>query len=199
MKNVFILYCIVTLISCVTHEQHSANQFKTPQDIEFKEFLTHFKCYELPINLNTNKISHLGLKEFDRRNSTFADEYSLAFKQIPSNGNYIATITLKKGENYLPVLTTYELTGEIIDRKVLALRFGTSCFENYCQEYLTINTDFSIRITDSIYTSIYDGANLDSSKTEENITIFKTGRILENGLIELSEISSDSTSNEFMD
>ena len=61
------------------------------------------------------------------------------YGQIPTNGNYIATITIGAADCNLPVLTTYKLNGERIDSKTIAIGgCGQGpCFE--CEELVEID------------------------------------------------------------
>lgn len=194
MKNYIFIIGVILLSGCdLTHksnservQQHSQNiEFKQTKDNDFNTFLLNFKRTKLPLKINPNTLITENLIEFNCKNSTYTDEYSLAYSQIPTKGNFIATITLKKMETYVPVLTTYDLTGQIIDSKLLALDNLEYLSEVDLDEIVSIDKNFNISITDTIYLS--DNADVQGIKLidNENGILQKKGKILDNGIIEL--------------
>lgn len=163
------------------------NKFPAVND-EFKGYLDNFKKIELPIILKSCNISLDGYKKFDGKNfGEYAEEYSLAYGQIPTNGNYIATITLGAADCYLPVLTTYKLNGQVIDRKTIAIGgCGSDCGFS-CEEFMTIRKDFSFYTSDTISTYSCDSLFQEIPGTYEYYVVYMKGKLLKTGKIEMSK------------
>jgi len=175
--------------SQLSDKQEASQEFKKSLDSDFSIYLSNFDHCELPIKINTDKLKPGKLKEFDRKNSNFTDEYSLALAQIPTSGNFIATITLKKLDSYTPVLTTYDLTGQIIDSQLLSLEYVAYQNPNNDREIVSIDNNLSICITDTIYrfeTEDISIKNTNSNSGNEYI-IQRKGQILDNGIIEFTK------------
>jgi hypothetical protein len=115
---------------------NNENAFPALND-EFTVYLDNFKKMELPITIKGCNISSDGFKQFDgSKFKKYADEFALAYGQIPTNGNYVATITLGAADCYLPVLTTYKLNGQVIDQKTIAIGgCGSDCGFS-CEEFM---------------------------------------------------------------
>lgn len=173
----------------LSDSQTTGQKFKKSQDSDFSSYLSNFDCSELPIRINTTNLKPGKLKEFDRKNSNFTDEYSLAFVQIPTSGNFIATITLKKLDSYTPVLTTYDLTGQIIDSKLLSLQHADYLSQNNNREIVSIDANLKICITDTIYQYETEKIQIEGieSDTANEYIIQKKGQILNNGTIEFNK------------
>ncbi|MDD3320905.1 MAG: hypothetical protein PHS59_05625 [Paludibacter sp.] len=195
MKVHIIIIGILLLTSCNLSQKNNAEQankpshilsFKQSEDKNFNSFLLNFKQSKLPIKISPNNLNSKNLIEFNCKNSTFTDEYSLAFTQIPTNGNYIATITLKQLESYVPVLTTYDLTGQIIDSKLLSLVNLEYQYKDNFKEMVSIDTSFNICITDSVFNIENEGSSSIALLNEEDSIVQRKGKILSTGIIELN-------------
>ena len=143
---------------------------------------------ELPVIFKSCDSPITGLYQFDGKSfSKFSQEYSLSLNQVPSNGNYIALITLAATECYLPILTTYDNNGEKIDEKKLSLGYcGSDCGYD-CSEFMIINEDYTIYVSDTISSSECDSLGQIIPNTTENYVIYKEGELLKNGRIEFSK------------
>ncbi|MBL7932545.1 MAG: hypothetical protein JNL60_11620, partial [Bacteroidia bacterium] len=87
MKYLTIILSIF-LFSCQTSEDENAAEFPAVND-EFTLYLKNFEKIELPVIIKGCKISSDDLKKLDGKQfSKYTDEYSLAYGQIPTNGNY---------------------------------------------------------------------------------------------------------------
>ncbi len=173
----------------LSDKEEASKEFKKSLDSDFSIYLSNFDRSELPIKINTYNLKPGKLKEFDRKNSNFTDEYSLALAQIPTSGNYIATITLKKLDSYTPVLTTYDLTGQIIDSKLLSLEYVAYQNPNNDREIVSIDNNLAICITDTIYRFEAENASFKNTdlNSENDYIIQIKGQILDNGIIELTK------------
>ncbi len=193
------LLIVFLLFSCRTETKDNAGETRIddtnqkeimfPQvNEEFDSYLRNFDKTQLPIEIKGCYLSDKDVREFkDNHFKKYVDKYHYGYKQIPANGNYIATITLGAADCYLPVLTTYKLTGEKIDSKSISIGYcGSDCGYS-CEEYMTIKDDYSIYVSDTISSSECDSLGNIILGTTENYVIYKSGQLLENGKIELSE------------
>lgn len=155
---------------------------------EFSAYLENFKKVELPIIIKGCNISSDGFKQFDGNEfKKYANEYSLAYGQIPTNGNYVATITLGAADCYLPVLTSYKLNGQVIDTKTIAIGgCGSDCGFS-CEEFMTLKKDYSFYTSDTVSTYTCDSLGNETPGTYEYYVIYMKGKLLTNGKIEMTD------------
>lgn len=165
---------------------NNESEFPAVND-EFSGYLDNFKKIELPITIKGCNISSDGFKQFDgNKFKKYADEYSLAYGQIPTNGNYVATITLGAADCYLPVLTTYKLNGHVIDQKTIAIGgCGSDCGFS-CEEFMTLKKDFSFYTSDTVSTYTCDSLGNETPGTYEYYVIYMKGKLLTDGKIEMT-------------
>ncbi|MDI9871744.1 hypothetical protein [Flectobacillus roseus] len=141
----------------------------------------------LPIAIKGCGMNFDNFKHFDGKQfSKYTDEYSLAYGHIVTNGNYLATITMTAGDCYVPVLTTYKLTGEKIDQKTISVGGCGSGPGFNCEEFMIIRKDFSIYTSDSISTFEYDSLGNEIEGTRKYYVNYIKGKMLKNGKIEMS-------------
>ena len=155
---------------------------------QFQSFLDKFPKVNLPIKIKGCEADYENLTELSKDNpSPYIQDYSYAVGQIKTNGNYVSVITLGVADCLLPVLTTFKLTGEKIDSKTIAIGYCGEgpCFE--CEEFMSLKEDYTIYTADTMKTSECDDDYNPISGTESIEVIYKQGRLLENGIIELSE------------
>lgn len=191
------LFISLLLFSCQTNtalsrqrqidKSQNENYFLKVND-EFTLYLDNFKKLDLPLVIKGCYISLDGLKQFDGKQfAKYSDEFSFAFGQIPSNGNYVATITLDPADCFLPVLTTYHRTGHKIDQKTIAIGgCGSDCGFS-CEEFMTLRKDFSFYTSDTISTYTCDSLGNEIPGTYEFYVIYQKGEILTDGKIIISK------------
>ncbi|MFZ4413932.1 MAG: hypothetical protein ACOYOV_12685 [Bacteroidales bacterium] len=128
------------------------------------------------------------MKLFDGNNfKKFNEDYSYAYGQFTTNGDFIATITLSAADCYLPVITTYKPNGLIIDKQTIAIGgCGSDCGFN-CEEYMILKRDYSFYTSDTI--SVYDCDSLGNEipGTYEYYVSYKKGKLLTDGKIEMTK------------
>lgn len=155
------------------------------------EFSNYLKCFShatLPIEIKGCSMNVDNLFEFQAKKSRkFNMDYSYAYCQIPTNGNFIATIILGVADCYLPVLTTYTLNGEIIDKKVLSIGYGEIDCGQHTEDYLILGKDYKIYVSDTLSICECDNSNHLLEGTCKKHVIYKKGCLLPNGEIELTE------------
>ncbi|MDX9697646.1 MAG: hypothetical protein RBT49_17775 [Bacteroidales bacterium] len=155
---------------------------------EFSNYLKYFNHAILPIEIKGCSINVDELFEFSSNKSRkFNMDYSYAYCQIPTNGNFIATIVLGVADCYLPVLTTYTLNGEIIDKKVLSIGYGEIDCGQHTEDYMILEKDYKINISDTLNICECDSSYNLIEETCQQYVIYKKGRILSDGKIELTD------------
>jgi hypothetical protein len=191
------LFFSLLLFSCQTNtNKTNQEQTDTSEKVkyfpkvndEFTLYLDNFKKLDLPIVIKGCKISSNGFKQLDGQLfAKYSGEYSLAYGQIPTNGNYVATITLGAADCYLPVLTTYKLTGQVIDQKTIAVGgCGSDCGFS-CEEFMTLRKDFSFYTSDTMSSYTCDSLGNEIPGTYEYYVIFQKGKLQTDGKIEISK------------
>jgi hypothetical protein len=197
--NFSFILIVFLLFSCRTETKDKTVEIQTddskqeeimfPQvNDDFDGFLRNFDKTQLPLEIKGCYLSDKEVKEFKGDHfKKYVDEYHYGYKQFPANGNFIAIITLGAADCFLPVLTTFKLTGEKIDSKSISIGYcGSDCGYS-CEEFMTIKEDYTIYVSDTISSSECDSLGNIIPGTTENYVIYKSGELLENGMIELSE------------
>jgi hypothetical protein len=196
MKYLTLIY-LLFLFSCQANSNKSdkkqpntlENQPIFPKvNDEFTLYLQNFKKLALPVAIKGCKVNSDNFKQFDGNQfAKYADEYSLAYGQIPTNGNYIATIILGAADCYLPVLTTYKQNGEVIDQKTIAIGgCGSDCGFN-CEEYMTLRNDFTFYTSDTISICDCDSFGNEIPGTCEYYVTYRDGKLRKDGKIEMNK------------
>ncbi|PZR24069.1 MAG: hypothetical protein DI539_01250 [Flavobacterium psychrophilum] len=157
-------------------ETTSENSTEIPQaNDEFQMYLNKFPEVKLPLDIEPCSIDDSKMK--------MLNDSTLIYGKIPSNGKYITTISFEIADCLLPRITTYTLSGKIIDSKsvVIGLCGSDPCYE--CNEYFRIGKDYRIYSCDS---ARYDDCINKVSDTVTNIITYKQGKLNSTGKIELS-------------
>ncbi|WP_181308931.1 hypothetical protein [Rufibacter sp. XAAS-G3-1] len=199
MKKYLILIFTVLLYSCQTEGSKEKTVTSLVNEVqeqptvakpseEFESYLKLFPKTQLPIIIKGCYIERKGLKEFDGNEfKSYEDQYSLSYKSIPTNGDYTAIISLGAADCYLPILTTFKPNGEKIDSKTIAIGYCGSDCGYTCEEFMTIRKDFSVYVSDTITSAECDTLSNIIPGTTEKYVIYKTGKLLQDGRIELTE------------
>lgn len=201
MKRILILIGIALLSSCKSENKNDENlTFESQESIsetskvkdQFEAFINQFPTKNFPIKINGCSDEILDLPKLDTELSSKYSkdaEYEHIYGIIPSNGDYISTITLGVADCFIPILNTYKLNGEIIDSKPINIGYcgPDHCYE--CVENMTINSEYRIYVADTIKTFDCDDNFNTIPGTEKIKVIFKDGKLTEKGIIELSEES----------
>lgn len=138
---------------------------------EFQLFLDSFPILELPIVLKGCKLDYSKLLSVNKGNTYYVGKFE-------TNGNYFATITLGLADCMLPIMTTYNKMGKLIDSKMLAIGYCGSgpCFER--EKYMIIKKDFSLYTSDTIASSECDENYDPIPGTESLEVIYKKGNVI---------------------
>lgn len=199
MKRILLLITLILISSCksenkkdkslTTQRQETITEIPKVND-KFQAFIDQFPTKILPIKINGCTDEILDLPKLDiKLSSEYSkdSEYEHIYGIIPSNGNYITTVTLGEADCFVPILKTYKLNGKKIDSKTINIGYCGSdpCYE--CVENMTINSDYRIFVSDTITTYDCDD-NFDTiSGTEKIKVVYKEGKLTQNGIIELTK------------
>jgi hypothetical protein len=198
MRVIIAIIIFYALTSCskktelVVAEVNTVDSVLAKENNEFKEFLLTLDKVELPViikgcdDANAGKrISEKG-KETTTDNSYFKD-YHHFFGQISTNGNYSAIITFGLADCLIPELITFDINGTQIDRKSIAIGYcGSDCGYS-CREFMMIDNNFILYTSDTIKSYDCDSIGNEIPDTEKNYVIYKKGKLLTSGKIELSD------------
>lgn len=175
---------ILFVVSCSSDE----TSLNTEEKEDFQAFLRTFPEIDLPLEVKACEIDYSNLTYYSPDTpSIYIEPYSYALGKITTESDYIATISLATADCMLPVITTYKITGEMIDQKTVAIgACGCGpCFE--CQEYMILREDHSIYTADSMVSSICDEEFDPIPGTETISIIYRVGKLKSNGTVHLSE------------
>ncbi len=181
MKNIKSLLLLILLISC--QKEKTAELIPSSDETteipkvndEFQMFLDKLPEIKLPVNIEPCSINSSNFKMLN--DSTYI------YGKLPSNEKYITTISFEIADCLLPRITTYTLSGKVIDSKSAAIGYCGSdpCYQ--CNEYFTIGKDYRIYSCDS---ARYDDCINKVSDTVTNNITYKHGKLNKTGKIELS-------------
>jgi hypothetical protein len=157
---------------------------------DFNTFLNKFKHSEIPITIKGCKIATLPIsdtfKKSDSDSIYMPLSGSLPYCTFKTNGNYAAIIYLGEADCFLPILRTYDKTGKKIDEKCIAIG-GCGVGPGFtCEEYMTLRKDYTLYTSDTISESAIDSLGNEIKGTETKYVVYKEGRLLSSGKIELS-------------
>ena len=170
---------------------------------EFQQYLSYFKKMDLPITIyhcNYDLYDSLNLHKFSSQeynkyigdySNYYEEDVCAAFAQIPTNGDFLATILFGYLDCYLPILTTYTYDGKEIDSKNLSIGYSQDINEQFPSSDKVENYDS----TDSLSLEIYKDFTIYVSNCHtfwldgeiEEIIVYKEGKILKDGKIEISK------------
>lgn len=159
---------------------------------EFIEFLSTLDKVELPVTIKGCGDANAGKrilekgKEASTDNSYF-ENYHHPFGQISTNGNYSAIITFGLADCLIPQLITFDKNGKQIDKKSIAIGYcGSDCGYS-CSEFMMIDKDFILYTSDTIQSYDCDSLGNELPETAEHYVIYKRGKLMTSGQIELTE------------
>jgi len=172
---------------CTEKDTHAKEDQSLVTD-SFSIYLSNFKELNLPVVIKPCRDEPKNLVSFDgQKFKKYRKDIGFAYGQIPTNGDYIAIITLGISDCLLPVLTTYKTDGQIIDEKTISIGYcGFDCGYD-CREFMTLEEDYVIFVSDTINTYECDSLGYEILGTREHYVIYKKGRLLNNGRIELTD------------
>jgi hypothetical protein len=207
MKKIFVIICIVFfLFDCSNAKKFNSEQndnreklicieqdtlksnILQPVNQEFKDYLSCFDVIDLPITIYPCEFSlYDSLYRFkENEYQNYNEGHSSAFAQILTNNDYIAVIIFADADCYVPILTTYNYAGKIIDSKDISI--GDTDDIGYRSKTLTkINKDFTILITDSVSTYEVDSLGNEILGTRKHYILYQKGELTKTGKIKLSQ------------
>jgi len=143
MKTILLFTCLLFL-SCQAENKKPA----TPAiDEQFQTFLNQFPKKDLPLEIVGCAIAFKTLSELKKEISLpYEKNLYYVYSVIPSKGDYISTITLAAADCFIPILTTYKLSGEKIDSKAIATNNCNDGPCSDCKQTVVIDKDSSIKI-----------------------------------------------------
>ncbi|HWY98604.1 MAG TPA: hypothetical protein VNY36_05940 [Bacteroidia bacterium] len=161
-----------------------------PSNSDFNAFLKKFKHHEIPLAIKGCKInmSHIAdTFKISASDSLYMPlEGFIPYCTFKTNGNYVAIIYLGEADCLLPVIRTYNKTGKMIDEKGIAIG-GCGVGPGFtCEEYMTLRKDYTLYTSDTISVSEIDSLGNEIKGTETKYVVYKEGRLLSSGKIELS-------------
>tara|TARA_R110002126_G_scaffold291328_1_gene451701 strand:+ start:3787 stop:4407 length:621 start_codon:yes stop_codon:yes gene_type:complete len=198
MKRILLIITLVLISSCksenkndkslTTELQEPISEIPQVND-QFQAFIDQFPTKTLPIKINGCTDEILDLPKLDIKLSseyTKDAEYEHIYGKIPTNGNYISTITLGEADCFVPILNTYKLNGEKIDSKPINIGYcgPDPCYE--CVENMTIDSEYRIYVADTIKTSDCDDNFNAIAGTEKIKVVYKEGKLTKKGVIKLT-------------
>jgi hypothetical protein len=169
----------------------SCNNFTnnhSDKSTEIPAFLQIYKWTILPVSMKGcfGDSYYLPLINQDSLISS-SEDGSLEYCTFKTNGDYYAVIRLGLADCALPYLITYDKNGKVIDNKSLGIGSCGSGPGFACEEFTIIKNDFTIYSSDTISTFEIDSLGDEIKGTREYYIIYKKGRLLKSGKIELSD------------
>ena len=124
---------------------------------------------------------------YNRVDSNRTPDGSVPYCTFRTNGDYYAVINLGLADCILPSLVTYDKNGKLIDEKFIGIGYCGSGPGFHCEEFTSIRNDFSIYTSDTISEAETDSLGNEIKETFQKYVMFKKGRLLSSGKIELTD------------
>lgn len=193
-KPGYILLVIALLLyGCNRRADKALSVIQSQQNALFQEYLSRFKKVNLPIVIDCKSMDHLPIEGFDPDTfGAYMGNPCVAYAQIPTNGNYIATITLAFADCLVPVLNTYTLDGELIERQSIAVRgCGSDCGLLTCISSSYFNADYTLYAADTLSYYECDSVTRELPGTYQYYRLYHTGKLKADGTIEWSDENTE--------
>lgn len=186
MKTNFLKIIIastVSISSCDNVSDHGSDK-----QTEIKNFLKEYKQTTLPIRMkgcpgNSYSLPLINTDNLESDN----EDGSVPYCTFKTNGDYYAVIRIGAADCYLPFIITYDKNGKVIDEQTIAIGYCGSGPGFHCEEFASISKDYSIYTADTISVTDVDSLGEEIEGTTESYIIYKKGRLLSSGKIELTD------------
>ena len=170
----------------------SIDTVSVKENNEFKEFLLTLDKVELPVTIKGCDDANAGKRILEKgkeitTDNSYLKDYHHPFGRISTNGNYSAIITFGLADCLIPELITFDMNGKEIDRKSIAIGYCGSDCGYICSEFMMIDKDFILYTSDTVKTYDCDSLGHETPGTAESYVIYKKGKLMSSGQIELSE------------
>ena len=199
MKIVFFLIILCAIGACTKKNELPARESKRSDTIVIKNqdlmlYLSTLDKVELPVTIrgcdnaySGKRISEKGKEAEIPESNSFFKHYQHPYGQFLTTENFSAIITFGLADCLIPEVVTFDTNGEEIDRKSISIGYcGSDCGYS-CREFMNIGKDFTLYTSDTIQSYDCDSLGNTIPETEKNYVIYKQGKILPSGKIELSE------------
>jgi hypothetical protein len=199
MRILISIILLCSLTNCSKKNEFTDSETKTVDSVanenkEFKEYLLTLDKVELPLTIKGCDNAYADKRVLDKGKDVKASDDNSYFKtyhhpygQIATNGNFSAIITFGLADCLIPELITFDSNGVQIDRKTIAIGYcGSDCGYS-CKEFMKIDRSFVLYTSDTIKSFDCDSLGNKLPETEENYVIYRQGKLLPSGKIELSE------------
>ena len=181
-------------LSCCNSTENKTVDNKSTE-YTFQDFLHKFKTLNLPFKFRPQDLNQENLQSIDLIDTLYTkDQLSIYYGMLADTTNFYSIITLLPGDDFVPILTTYDKKGNIIDSKSILVNGcgGGPCID-YCSSTSIIETDFNIFCADTIIGPTCDDKDNAIAGTDSIFTTFFKGKININGKIDLGVETSMNT------
>jgi|SRR6185437_11605116 len=158
------------------------------KNIAFESFTRKFKSTSLPITIKACDVSTIGCDTLTDSDSLFIElSGRVPFYTFKTNGNYVAVISLGLADCSSPILTTFDTNGKKLDEQYIAIGLCGAGPGFTCNEYMTLKKDYTLYTSDTIKESEVDSLSNAIPGTEQYYVVYKQGKLLSSGKIELTD------------
>lgn len=180
--SIIILTVILFFSSCNSNNEKGVKY-------SFRDFIHKLNIIDLPFKHRPENIIEGTLKRIDLVDTIFTkDQLSMYYGLLTDTSKFFSVITFLPGDEYVPVLTTYDKLGNIIDSKSILVNGcgGGPCID-YCSSTSIIEKDFSIFCSDTIIGPTCDSLDNRIAGTDSIYTSYFKGKITNTGKIEFED------------
>lgn len=196
MKTIILAFALTILISaCNYTTENPAKKSKdntkdnpVEKQTQTPDFLKKYKQTTLPVAMKGCFGKSYSLPLISPDSLTYDNEDGiLPYCTFKTNGDYYAAVRIGLADCALPILITYDKDGNVIDEKSLGIGMGGFGPGYSCEEFTIIKSDFTIYSSDTISEAKTDSLGREIKGTKVTYVIYKKGRLLSSGKIELSD------------
>ena len=187
LVNIFIYSCSQPSIGTKTNNQSSITASFDTLAARFKDQTLPIVIYPCPGGVHFGNYTKYKSIDSAIGEPFHIGGYCLAYGKIKTNREYTALITLGLADCLGVEIHTFDSTGKPIDNKYIGIGQCGSGPGFSCTEVVKINSDYSIYAADSITEQEIDSTYMPIPGGKIfSYVIYKKGKLLTNGHIELS-------------
>jgi len=181
----FILIPCFTLLSC-GHNEGPTKQL-TQDKAATRALLEKTATVTLPLCIKGCSIPTQNLPLLNEVDFVTEEGEKHIYGKFQLSNGYTALVILANADCEIPVIITFDKDGNKIDEKEVHIgRCATECGYT-CNEVLHIDPAYNIYTADTISYFTCDSLGNAIAGTDEHYVLYKQGRIVKTGIIELSQ------------
>jgi len=187
LQVILAFICTISMLTIYSCSDTNKNKDKEIANPEFAQFLRKFPSLSYPVTINGCLVNLDSLAKLSGEKYLPEDAFGHAYGIVPASDEYVCVILLAQADCEIPVILTFDKNGNKIDEQAINIGYcGFDCGYT-CRESMLLGSNNEIYTADTITSYECDSLGNPVPGTNEHYVIYKTGKILSSGKIELSK------------